>query len=327
MNDWTAEQANGYEAYMAQLGAEVHRQFQLARKITVGSKILFFNHAAQADTWATVEKFNFSDFTNTHAVVKGGRMVFLKEIKIVHNEDATETVAILLNDRVTEILEACVRFAGNQFETTVGPEKNSFYVLNRTKETQYLVSIDTDAEQNATATCTCPDFIHRSRVCKHIIAVLDRWFQPLFAQIVRRDVSELSENDVFEAGYSLSGGASLEEVAADLRVDAEDLRDILLTRNAGAYECADCGEWSQFTERKTCCLGEVVRPKLTGDEVVAPAVELTYERYEREVVANRRDEIGETMDCGCERFRDGHIDRCYHDWLRHNEPETDEIFF
>lgn len=78
---------------------------------------------------------------------------------------------ICLSSRKKEFVEAMSRADNSDLEVFADWERDSFVVVNHGNGKEYRVELDSN-DGRAFAQCDCPDFVYRSRICKHISSVL-----------------------------------------------------------------------------------------------------------------------------------------------------------
>lgn len=78
---------------------------------------------------------------------------------------------ICLSERKAEFTEALQRGKDNKFEVFADWDKDAFVVVNQDNQAEYRVKLDTHKNQ-LFASCECPDFTYRKRICKHVGEVL-----------------------------------------------------------------------------------------------------------------------------------------------------------
>lgn len=88
---------------------------------------------------------------------------------------AQSNLAICLHDRKDEFRAAMKRGIDGNFEVFAGWDRDTFFVVNKDKNSEYRVEFET-IEGKTYAQCECPDFIYRKRVCKHISYTLQEQF-------------------------------------------------------------------------------------------------------------------------------------------------------
>lgn len=82
---------------------------------------------------------------------------------------------ICLSARKDEFKTAMLRGIENDLVVERDVERDSFFVVNTTNSTDYRVKLET-RDGAAHASCSCPDFQMRRRLCKHIAEVLQESF-------------------------------------------------------------------------------------------------------------------------------------------------------
>lgn len=90
---------------------------------------------------------------------------------VVIGKEKAANLQICLSERKAEFKEALKRGLDTDFVVYAGWDKDTFFVRNEEKNTEYRVEFET-VEGRVFAECECKDFIFRKRVCKHIAAVL-----------------------------------------------------------------------------------------------------------------------------------------------------------
>ena len=109
--------------------------------------------------------------------VSGDPMERAREV-IAQNMPAAPTAAkvsankmICLSNRRQEFTEALNRGKDNRFDVFADWDKDAFVVVNLGNRAEYRVKLET---QNGAlhASCECPDFGFKKRICKHIGEVL-----------------------------------------------------------------------------------------------------------------------------------------------------------
>lgn len=78
---------------------------------------------------------------------------------------------ICLSNRRREFAEALERGKDSRFEVYADWDKDAFVVVNLDNEAEYRVKLET-YKGLLHASCECPDFQYKRRVCKHISEVL-----------------------------------------------------------------------------------------------------------------------------------------------------------
>lgn len=78
---------------------------------------------------------------------------------------------ICLSERKGEFKQALRRTIDTDFDVYAGWDRDTFFVVNKTKNSEYRVEFETLGGK-VFAECECQDFLYRKRVCKHIAAVL-----------------------------------------------------------------------------------------------------------------------------------------------------------
>lgn len=93
-----------------------------------------------------------------------------------------ETGMICLNDRKDEFRAALHRAENSDLTVFPDFERDGFVVVNSDTNGEYRVKLHSE-NGSVGASCTCPDFQNRSRVCKHISEVLaDTFFGALYGE-------------------------------------------------------------------------------------------------------------------------------------------------
>lgn len=182
MNDWTQEIATGYETRLETEENFLNRKRAEFAQLKVGAKVMYFSHAYRKDVWATIEKIVPTSAHIGYIVTEKGIQIWASELKLVHSEVVTETLQICLNDRVTEFVSAAHRAGNFRLQVFADWDKNNYVVVNRDKKSEYRVAFQ-NREERAFASCSCPDFKKRNRICKHIVAVLKETHSADFARL------------------------------------------------------------------------------------------------------------------------------------------------
>lgn len=168
----TASMIRAEEAFVARYMAQFNR-------IQPGMSVYYFNNKRRVNEWAAVVSVVPTSPTSGYVTLGRGRMVSAEDIKIVHGLHSTETAQINLNGRVDEIVDAAKRAESDALEVFADFELNHYVVVNREHQSEYHVAL-VPAADGLNASCVCPDFSHRNRVCKHIVSVLRTWYAPMF---------------------------------------------------------------------------------------------------------------------------------------------------
>jgi hypothetical protein len=201
MNDWTQETAEGYEAMLETEEKFLQRKREEFSRLETGAKVLYFNHAFRRDEWATIEKVVPTTAHIGYVVSDKGKQIWASELKLVHSEAETETLQVCLNDRLDEFQSAVKRAANSTLQVFADWDKDHFVVVNRDSQTEYRVALQT-RNNRIFASCGCPDFKRRSRICKHISETLKECFAPMFAELEAVLETE-SEREAFEYMHEL----------------------------------------------------------------------------------------------------------------------------
>lgn len=110
----------------------------------------------------------------------------INSIKSVKTFEAVEEVSeiesrkLSLNERRDEMESAMKRSRNSDLEVFNGFEQNVYFVKNHNQSSEYKVELEMVGKLIA-AECECPDFIHRTRICKHIAVTLNEIFNGLVA--------------------------------------------------------------------------------------------------------------------------------------------------
>lgn len=109
--------------------------------------------------------------------VSGDAMERAKAIIALETPEVIESVdkMICLSARKEEFQSAMLRGLENNLVVERDTERDSFFVVNTTKSTDYRVRLET-RDGLAHAECECADFQNRRRICKHISEVLQESF-------------------------------------------------------------------------------------------------------------------------------------------------------
>jgi hypothetical protein len=220
MNDWSAETAKGYEAMLETEEKFLVRKQAEFKGLQVGAKVMYFSHIYRKDVWATIEKIVPTSAHIGYIVTDKGKQVWASELKLVHSEAETETLQICLNDRVEEFISAAQRAANFRLEVFADWDKNHYVVVNRDAKSEYRVAFQT-RDERAFAACSCPDFKKRSRVCKHVVAVLKETHSDDFARLAGQMVECSICGDESETGQNhwdceLLGAEGIRQAKADI---------------------------------------------------------------------------------------------------------------
>ena len=78
---------------------------------------------------------------------------------------------ICVSERKAEFREALNRGKDNKFEVFADWDKDAFVVVNQGNQAEYRVHLES-RENQFFASCECPDFFYKKRLCKHIGCVL-----------------------------------------------------------------------------------------------------------------------------------------------------------
>lgn len=94
----------------------------------------------------------------------------------------TPNLSICLHDRQSEFTEAFKRGMTNEFEIQDGWDADTFFVTNRTNNSEYRIQFET-IDGKTYAECECRDFIYRKRICKHLsFAFVEIYFKQIVFQ-------------------------------------------------------------------------------------------------------------------------------------------------
>ena len=88
---------------------------------------------------------------------------------------------ICLSDRKKEFVEAMERGFDFDLQVFADWEKDTFVVVNHDSGNEYRIGIKSNDGQ-VFASCSCPDFKYRRRICKHVASVLSDTFFGLLTQ-------------------------------------------------------------------------------------------------------------------------------------------------
>jgi hypothetical protein len=94
----------------------------------------------------------------------------LTRAAVVKTEHAPN-LAICLSQRKDEFKKALRRANENEFDVYAGWDRDTFFVVNKDKNSEYRVEFET-IDSKCFVECECKDFIFRKRICKHIAAAL-----------------------------------------------------------------------------------------------------------------------------------------------------------
>jgi hypothetical protein len=116
--------------------------------------------------------YQFPDGEISQVALHESRVKFFRVTRetVVKTEQAPN-LAICLSDRKGEFKEALKRANENEFDVYAGWDRDTFFVVNKEKNSEYRVEFET-IDGKCFVECECKDFMYRKRVCKHIAAAL-----------------------------------------------------------------------------------------------------------------------------------------------------------
>ncbi len=196
---WTKETADGYGQMRDEELAHVKRIKMQFAALTVGAKILFFNHAHRRNEWKTIQGIQATTAHTGFITATDGRKIWASEILLVQaaKTEQIETLRICLSERIAEFKSVISRAADSDLTVYADFEPDTFVVVNTDKNSEYRVEMET-VEGKIFSSCECADFKHRNRVCKHQSEVLKFAFSGLYEKLQTEQVKRFHAS--FEAG-------------------------------------------------------------------------------------------------------------------------------
>jgi hypothetical protein len=112
-------------------------------------------------------RYQFPDGSTSMAAIRQSDLAS----HAVQIEPQVSPKMICLSERKAEFTEALNRGKDNRFEVFADWDRDAFVVVNLDNKAEYRVKLETHREQ-LFASCDCPDFTFRKRICKHASEVL-----------------------------------------------------------------------------------------------------------------------------------------------------------
>jgi hypothetical protein len=156
-------------------------------QLNIGDKIGFVKLAADTDGSDSVTYFPIVEITTcdnerayrymypdgeiSRAAICESRL----SSPLIKIERLNATMICLHERERSEMRAALKRGFENEFAVFADWDRDAFVIVNKTKNTEYRVRLDTQAGRTF-AMCSCPDFTYRKKVCKHIAEVLQFTF-------------------------------------------------------------------------------------------------------------------------------------------------------
>lgn len=158
------------------------------KPLSIGDKIGFVTIGANIEDadainfYAVVEittrdgerayKYAFPDGTVSSAAFAHSRL----DSHMIRIERRPDKRMICLTDQPRAVVQGALkRSFENEFEVFGDWYRDTYVVVNKTKNTEYRVELETIGKK-AYASCTCKDFQYRKQACKHVMEVMQFTF-------------------------------------------------------------------------------------------------------------------------------------------------------
>jgi hypothetical protein len=156
---------------------------QLAQDIDSNDKVVFFPVVELTTRdGERAYRYQYPDGNISASAIKESSLdnytIKIHRCEVIAPQPKTQNVpnlSICLSDRKDEFRAALKRGMDNDLQVSDGWDKDSFFVTNRTNNSEYRVEFEA-VDGRVYADCECPDALYRKRICKHVAAVLENKF-------------------------------------------------------------------------------------------------------------------------------------------------------
>jgi hypothetical protein len=159
--------------------------FQLAQDIDSNDRVVFFPIVEVTERdGERAYRYQYPDGQISRGAIKESNLdnysIKINRAEVVPAPQIPN-LAICLSDRQDEFTEAFKRGMTNDFEIFDGWDADTFFVVNRTNNSEYRIEFET-IHGKTYAECNCPDFCFRRRICKHLsFAFVEIFFKKILA--------------------------------------------------------------------------------------------------------------------------------------------------